>query len=129
MKGNSKREYSNDKSERRIRNNRNRRRRERRKNICLFILTLAFIISCFFTVGSILTNAQSSHKTITHKVYRSITVSAGDNLSKIAKEHLANEYDDIQAYVEEVMQINHMEDDEITSGMYLVVPHYIVEEI
>ena len=127
MKRNHIIEYDNSRSERRIQNNRIRRVRERRKNICLFLIAVALIISCFFTVGSFLAKAQSSHRTITHKTYKSISVCAGDNLTRIAKENLINDYDDPSVYVEEVKQINHLEDDIISSGMYIVVPHYEIE--
>ncbi len=124
MKERSTRELINENSERRIRNNRKRRIRQRRRNVAVFVATLAFVSICFFMISGLLVNAQSSHETVTHKVYSSIPVSAGDDLWSIADEYNVADATDISSYVAEVRSINHLEDDVIKSGMYLVVPRY-----
>lgn len=57
------------------------------------------------------------------KTFRAIEIQKGDTLLSIA-----NEYADgdtrIQDYITEVKQINHIHDDRIHSGCYLVIPVY-----
>ncbi|MBE5847678.1 MAG: LysM peptidoglycan-binding domain-containing protein [Lachnospiraceae bacterium] len=124
MKERSTRELINENSERRIRNNRKRRIRQRRRNVALFAAALTFVSICFFMISGLLVNAQTSQEHELHKVYSSIPVSAGDDLWSIAREHVNEDVTDVSSYVEEVRSINHLEDDLIKSGMYLVIPRY-----
>ena len=127
MKERTTRELVNENSERRIRNNRKRRIRQRRRNVAVFVATLAFVSICFFMISGLLVNAQSSHDSITHKVYTSISVSAGDDLWSIASENIIEDVTDVSSYIAEVKSINHLDDDMIKSGMYLIVPRYYTE--
>ena len=44
----------------------------------------------------------------------------------IAKEHMGDEYDTVDDYIDEVCETNHIYDRQITDGMYLVIPYYTV---
>ena len=127
MKERTTRELINENSERRIRNNRKRRIRQRRRNVAVFVATLAFVSICFFMISGLLVNAQTSHEVVTHKVYSSIPVMAGADLWTIAEENIVSDVTDVASYVAEVRSINHLEDDVIKSGMYLVIPRYYTE--
>lgn len=114
-------------SERRIRNNKIRRRRERRKNVLLFVMTVCFAISLFFSAGSILSNAKDHEKPVEYKYYASIPVESGDTLWSIAADHMGTHYDSPQEYIKEVKQMNSLRNEDIQEGMYLVVPYYTTE--
>ena len=58
------------------------------------------------------------------KQFTSIQVKKGDSLWSIAKEHMGEEYDTIDDYIDEVCETNHIYDGQITDGMYLVIPYY-----
>jgi len=47
-------------------------------------------------------------------------------VGSIAKEHMGDEYDTVDDYIDEVCETNHIYDRQITDGMYLVIPYYTV---
>ena len=115
-------------SERRIRNNRIRRKREMRRNILMSLLTIMLVISLsliFFGFG---TKAQSNEAEISYKYYKSITVQDGDTLWKYAEEYGDSAYyDSNQEYIDEVIKMNTLTDDEIISGQHIIIPYYSLE--
>lgn len=114
-------------NERRIYNNRIRRQRERRKNILMFVLTICLAVSLSFSVGSFLSNAKDNSSETEYKYYASIPVEEGDTLWSIAQTHMGMHYDSIDDYIKEIRQINSLNGEAITTGMYLVVPYYSTE--
>ena len=57
------------------------------------------------------------------KYYKTITIQPGDTLWSIAKEYKTSKYS-TQEYVDELMIMNDLHNDNITSGMKLVVVYY-----
>lgn len=108
-------------SEQRIQNNKIRRNHERRKNVTLFVLTLCMVITLSVSINSFLSNAKTNTDDITYKYYKSIVVQQGDTLWSLATDNMPK---DKSAYIEEVKQMNHLKDDCITAGSYLIVPYY-----
>ena len=112
-------------SERRIRNNRIRRRRELRRHFLIFILTLILSVGISVTFFSLRTKAQSSDEEIQYKYYKSIIIETGDTLWNLAEEYGTSEhYGSHQEYINEVMQMNGLSDDQITAGQYIIIPYY-----
>ena len=62
---------------------------------------------------------------IRDRYYTSVEVSPGDSLWSIAERYLDDHYKDHQKYISEVVSINHLEDDSITSVSYT---HLAAEE-
>ena len=89
------------------------------KNIMLTSLLVTICMVLFGGVHHTLLKAE--HSSV--KNYRAIEVQEGDTLLSIAHEYA---YPDskLQDYVNEVKQINHLQDDRIHSGCFLVVPVY-----
>lgn len=58
------------------------------------------------------------------KYYTSIQIHTGDSLWSIAEEYISEEYHSIPEYIEELKRVNHLKNDTIHSGMYLVVSYY-----
>ena len=115
-------------SERRIRNNRIRRRRELRQRFFTSVLALILSAGISFTFFSFRTKAQSSNEEITYKYYKSIIVESGDTLWNLAEEFGALEhYASHQEYIEEVMQMNGLSDEQITTGQYIIIPYFSSE--
>lgn len=112
-------------SERRIRNNRIRRRRALRKHILTAFMTLFLIAACSMLFFSVKTKAQGNDEQILYKYYKSITVAAGDTLWNFADQYAEpSHYPDYQSYIDEVVRMNGLMDEHITSGQHIVLPYY-----
>lgn len=115
-------------SERRIRNNKIRRRREMRRNLFMCVLTIMLVVSLsliFFGFG---TKAQENDEVIYYKYYTSITVQAGDTLWDYAEQYGDKEhYDSAKDYIKEVIKMNALSNDKITSGQHIILPYYSPE--
>lgn len=112
-------------SERRIRNNRLRREAELRRNIIMCLLTSVFIIGFSMLFFSLNTSAQERADRAMYKYYKSIAVQKGDTLWDYACQYGNRDlYSSSVEYIEEVMAINALTNDQITSGQYLILPYY-----
>ena len=115
------------KSEERIRLNKIRREREYRKQVTLLTLALVLLLSVVvFGVTAIHSNAENSDYKVEYKYYKSVVVGYGDSLWNIAQDNISyDHYDNVDEYISEVMNINHISDQNtITSGCTLTVPYY-----
>lgn len=92
-------------------------RRERR------ILALVAILAILLGTG-INAFASSNDSAEYHKYYTSIQVENGDTLWSIADQYMTGCDMDKQSYIDEVCQLNHLSDDQIHSGDYLIVAYY-----
>lgn len=115
-------------SERRIRNNRMRRKHQLQRNIMVCLLTFLLVITLASLLFSFRTKAQVNDEEILYKYYKSVMVKEGDTLWRYAEiygSHLY--YDSHDDYIKEVMDMNSLADDRITSGQYLILPYYSPE--
>ena len=58
-----------------------------------------------------------------YKYYTSVQIQSGDTLWNIAKRYCPEEAE-INTYVNEIKEINHLQSDEIHSGKYLTIIYY-----
>lgn len=88
------------------------------------VVVIAMIVVFVLALGK--NNSIQAGESIEYnKYFKSVEVNSGDTLWSIAKECIPeNSSIDIRNYVKEVQQINSLNDDNITSGMNLVVPYY-----
>lgn len=111
----------------RICDNKKRRKAEIRKHIFQLIFAVAFICAAIFFINSIISKAGDvREENLSVKYYTNICVEPGETLSSIAQAY-ADEahYETLDAYIEEVMYMNHLKDaDQITAGYYLIIPYY-----
>lgn len=115
-------------SERRIRNNKIRRRRELRRHFQMCILTFLLIISFSSAFFTIRTRAQGNNEKFLYKYYKSIVVEEGDTLWEYACQYGDETYyKSYHNYIKEVISINSLEDDRITTGQHLILPYYSSE--
>ena len=102
-------------------------KRTQKKYTTLLLLLLVLGVPC----AALLTTqvqAENRPKAPTYKYYTSIQVESGDTLWEIAEEYRTEEYEDINSYIEEVKEINHLTSSQITDGMYLCIPYYTTED-
>ena len=112
-------------SERRIRNNRIRRQREMRKDFLMLVMTICLVITCSISFNSFRSNAKDDSVKTSYKYYKSIVIDNDDTLWSIAEEYMDDEhYDSINAYIQEVKNMNSLTDDEIQYGEHLIIPYY-----
>lgn len=112
---------------RRIRNKK-RRQRQLKRNITVGIIVCILVVALSVAFGSILVHAQSEDIAPVYKYYASIEVQYGETLWSIAQKNLDNEhYADTQTYIKEVLRINHLTDEQIVAGQYLIIPYYSSE--
>ncbi|MBR2404007.1 MAG: LysM peptidoglycan-binding domain-containing protein [Lachnospiraceae bacterium] len=88
----------------------------------LFCSIVAVIMMCSVMFGAI--NTQAAPAETTNKYYTSIQIESGDTLWAIASEYITDDYSDMNEYIREVCSINHISEDEIHAGQYIVVPYY-----
>ncbi len=105
-----------------------RRQRECRRRVLTAAMTLCLIVICAVSYHTIKTSA-SSGEDLLFKYYTNITVQNGDTLWDIADEYMDYaQYEDKNAYVEEVIHINHLDENaDIRSGQCITVPYYSPE--
>lgn len=97
----------------------NRRRKERRiARIKYAILAAVAVVVFLNVIGS--ARAQITEKQ--PKICISYCIQPGDTLTDIAREHGCKEEKEVQAYIKEVMKMNHLENDSITAGAYIIIP-------
>ena len=89
---------------------------------CLIFLGVIFLFSMIF-FGAIVSAKNDKDAAPLYKYYTSIQINKGDTLWKIAGEY-CHDSDQMNAYVKELKQINHLNSDEIHAGYYLTVIYY-----
>lgn len=98
-------------------------KRQKRKAV-VFSMTFAIVILLGLTLGSVSSYARQNRTVERTKCYKSVMVESGDTLDTIAIDNMSVEFRTRQAYVDEVKFINHISDDTIHAGSYIVVPYY-----
>lgn len=86
------------------------------------ILVLAVITICSIVLGAV--NTQAAPAEQSYKYYTSIEIHAGDTLWSIASDYITDDYEDMDEYIKEVCEMNHISGNEIHSGQYLTIPYY-----
>lgn len=115
-------------SERRIRNNRIRRRRELRRRFLMLMFTLILSAGFSLMFFSFRTKAQGNDEVFQYKYYKSIVIERGDTLWGFADEYgIGNNYESHQEYVDEVIRMNGLSGDSITTGQSIIIPYYSSE--
>lgn len=106
-----------------------RRQRELRKRIFLVAVTACLVFGFTFCFHAMTSYASTGSDTsdLEFKYYSSITVKAGDSLWSIAQQYADDHYDGINEYIAELISINHLRNDTLKAGQYLIVPFYSEE--
>ena len=111
-------------SEYRSRRYHERRVRQLRRRGFMLVLTILLVLALAISYHAILSEATSGTEDITYKYYTSIEVKYGESLWTIAEEFAGEEYDSINDYIYEVMKINHLKEENISAGQFLIIPYY-----
>ena len=108
----------------RIEENRKRRLRIVRRQRIILGLAIALVVFSFaFLCSKLVLSAHSENGRF--KYYTTITVSSSDSLTDIAENFMTGEYTNIDEYINEICQINHIYDaNSIRIGDQLIIPYY-----
>lgn len=101
----------------------NTKKRRQRQLLCSFISILV-LGAVLITISAGEINAESDLTRTTYKYYTTVYVEHGDSLWSIAKEYASKEYKNLNDYIDEVKQINHLNGSSVEHGTYICVPYY-----
>lgn len=101
-----------------------RRRKQIRSRIMLFIMTVCLIFGLVLSLSIMVARADTGIEKNNYKYFSSIMVGCGDNLLSIAEQYIDDHYDSVEQYVNEVIHINNLKENEVKAGQYLVIPYY-----
>lgn len=106
-----------------------KKRRCYNRRLFKFIFAFLLVMTTGLTTGSLISyaNAKSQNAdsvNTSYKYYTSIQITEGDSLESIAKEYMTKEYENINMYLYEMMQMNSLNDETIHTGQFLIVPYY-----
>ena len=97
-----------------------------KRRVLFTTVTFMFVMISALSIASVLklhtTEAKELHAIQTY--YTSIEVKANDSLYSYAKKYNSKEVQSDKAYINLLMDINHLTDSRIDKGMKLVVPYY-----
>lgn len=92
------------------------------------VLATLFVLIIMFFMNSMKTEATEQIPETTYKYFTYHQIEKGDSLHDLAKEYISYEfYDNLQDYIDEVKEINHLKDDMIITGQMLVIPYFSTE--
>lgn len=95
------------------------------RTILFALLTTLFVLTCVLIGSSVGASSQSeAAQNESYKYYTSVEIERGDTLWNIAEQYITPEYASVQAYVDEIKEVNNLGDDEIHSGQYIMVPYF-----
>ena len=66
---------------------------------------------------------EPENKAVGSICYKSIEIEQGDTLWELAEEYMTDDYLSVQEYVQDLKRMNHLTDDTIISGQYLIVAY------
>ncbi|MBS6395662.1 MAG: LysM peptidoglycan-binding domain-containing protein [Clostridiales bacterium] len=102
-----------------------RQQKARRKLFLIFFLTIVVMFGIGVGFGTLLTRAEEPEKEPAYKYYTDIEIQKGDTLWDVAEAYMdSSYYMEKSDYINEVMSINRMVTDQLTTGQKLIVPYY-----
>lgn len=103
-----------------------RRRRQILNRLLVAALSLCIISGGALSYRALHSSADTGAEETRFKYYTNVSVAYGETLWKLAEEYMDEEmYQDKNAYISEVVSINHLENsDSLKEGQCLIVPYY-----
>ncbi len=89
------------------------------------ILQISFFLFCTVLVlYHVLSGPESREETQKPEYYASVQVHSGESLWDISKRYYTSEYKSIRQYIRKIKYLNHMADEDLHAGAYLIIPYY-----
>ncbi|MGN0369777.1 MAG: LysM peptidoglycan-binding domain-containing protein [Butyrivibrio sp.] len=93
----------------------------------MFILSILMVVMCVsFILGSVIVKADNRNTTAEeHLYYTNYAVCEGESLWSISKKYMDyNHYDDINDYMDKLIEINGLSSEYLYAGQNLVIAYY-----
>ena len=106
----------------------NRRMQRARRRMMVFgavVLLTGLLVSALSAIQ--VHGGTSEEEPRRYKYFTSVFVERDDTLWDLATEYRTEEYADVREYVDEVMHINHLTDEQLQYGDWITVPYYSSE--
>ena len=117
--------YQNKYSDLKVLRQRMRRQQIIRRRVAFSILTVLLIGWFIFFFSTIICEANESNSEVNYKYFTSYEVTKGDTLWTVASKNINYMYyHSIQDYIDEVMEINHMNNSTICVGESIIIPYF-----
>lgn len=102
-----------------------KRRQAIRKQIVFAFIMFFMILASIVIVTNCLKGNQVNASSVKEETicYKTIQVEDGDTLWTLADQYMGEHSFDRQQYINEVKEMNHLSDDTIESGAYLMIPY------
>ena len=71
--------------------------------------------------------SQAPGETVYYKYFTSIRIESGDSLWTLADTYADGNFESREAFIREVIRTNHLLDENINAGDYLIIPYYSAE--
>ena len=95
------------------------------KRVITLIITMVIVLTGVISLSVFNAKAKSSQNEVTlYKYYKNVEIQCDDTLWDLAKENYCKDKQSIKEYMNEVKSINHLTDDSIVAGNYIVLPYY-----
>lgn len=85
---------------------------------------LAFSVIALVLLVTMASLNRVSGQTDKTKTVTSVCIQAGDSLWSIAEAYYTEECGDFREYISEIRRTNHLPNNDLTAGNYLLVPYY-----
>ncbi|MEI3340432.1 MAG: LysM peptidoglycan-binding domain-containing protein [Eubacterium sp.] len=97
----------------------------KRNQFITVVIAFIVIIAGMVVGGNLLQSHRAEASNAYEKVvyYKSVEIEDGDTLWTLADQYMGDEFKDKESYIEEVKRLNHLSDDTIQAGSYLMVPY------
>ena len=96
----------------------------KRQAFLVAVMFLTILATVFVITGCLRANQVKASSVKEENVYyKTIQVEEGDTLWTLADQYIGNSSFDRQQYIDEVKEMNHLADDTIESGAYLMIPY------
>lgn len=83
-----------------------------------------FVFSAACIIHHVTVQAGGENESRKPECYLSIRVHAGESLWEISKRYYSSEYKNMNWYVRKIKYLNHMTDENVNAGSYLIIPYY-----
>lgn len=95
----------------------------------LFAVVIIVLISFGILLGGSINALASSKADVAsyNKYYTSIRIESGDTLWSIADKYVSDFNLTKEDYIKEICQLNHISEDDIHAGAYIIIPYYSKE--
>ena len=95
------------------------------KRVITVIITMVIVLSGVISFSVFNAKAKASQNEVTlYKYYKNVEIQCDDTLWDLTKENYDKDKQSIKEYMNEVKSINHLTDDSIVAGNYIVLPYY-----